>query len=411
MIKYWLWLTTRKGLGVRGAYLVSRHFPSPEAAYFADPKSYESIEGLRNSAPLLDKDLTEPEQILRACYNKGISVLTLQDAAYPQRLLALDDPPLVLYYKGILPDFNGPVIGVVGTRQASLYGMTQARRMGYGLSRCGSVVVSGGARGIDTEALRGALMGGSPVAAVLGCGVDVAYPYENRNLFRDVETHGCLLSEYPPGTKPRPEFFPIRNRIISGLSLGVLVVEAPKKSGALITAQRALDQGRDVFALPVNVGQTTGDGNLELLREGAILVRDPWEVLQEYERQYPRTVENRDCSGWDAGEIRVEEPEEKPEKSARTEKPADKKDIDKEKNRNYIDAKKIMGTLSPDEQRLVTLLEGGPVHIDALSEQMQQPAGCVLALMTMLEVKGHIQRLPGRMFSLALAENFQFEGA
>lgn len=405
MLKYWIWLTTRKGLGTHGVQLVARHFSSPEAAWFADPEEYKSIKGLRNPQALQDKDLKDAETILRICQEKGISVVTMQDAAYPRRLLALDDPPAVLYYKGVLPDLNGPVIGVVGTRHASLYGMKQARRMGYGLSRCGAVVASGGAKGVDTEAMRGALLGGSPVVAVLGCGVDVVYPAENRSLFRDVEKHGCLISEYPPGTGPRSEHFPVRNRIISGLSLGVLVVEAPAKSGALITAERALDQGRDVFALPANVDQPSGDGNLQLLRDGAILVRDPWEILQEYERQFPLAVENRDCSGWDSGAKMDVPEEEKPPVSAPARKSSDKKAIDKAKNRNYIDAEKIMGTLSPEEQQLAALLQAGPVHIDALSEQLQQPAGCVLALMTMLEVKGHIQRLPGRMFSLAWAEN------
>ena len=405
MLKYWIWLTTRKGLGTCSVCQLLRHFASPEAIYHADSKSIETIKGLHNPEALQDKNLKEAEKILRNCQDKGISIVTMQDAAYPRRLLALDDPPAVLYYKGVLPDLNGPVIGVVGTRHASLYGMKQARRMGYGLSHCGAVVASGGAKGVDTEAMRGALLGGSPVVAVLGCGVDVVYPAENRSLFRDVEKHGCLISEYPPGTGPRSEHFPVRNRIISGLSLGVLVVEAPAKSGALITAERALDQGRDVFALPANVDQPSGDGNLQLLRDGAILVRDPWEILQEYERQFPQWVENRDCSGWDSG-AKVDVPEkEKPPVSAPVRKPSDKKAIDKAKNRNYIDAEKIMGTLSPDEQQLAALLQAGPVHIDALSEQLQQPAGCVLALMTMLEVKGHIRRLPGRMFSLAWAEN------
>ncbi len=405
MLKYWIWLTTRKGLGTCSVCQLLRHFASPEAIYHADSKSIETIKGLHNPEALQDKNLREAEKILRDCRNKGISLVTMQDAAYPRRLLALEDPPAVLYYKGVLPDLNGPVIGVVGTRHGSLYGLTQARRMGYGLSRCGAVVVSGGARGVDTEAMRGALLGGSPVAAVLGCGVDVAYPAENRSLFRDVESRGCLISEYPPGTGPRPEHFPVRNRIISGLSLGVLVVEAPAKSGALITAERALDQGRDVFALPANVDQPSGDGNLQLLRDGAILVRDPWEILQEYARQFPETVENRDCSGWDTGAQTVQpEPAETPV-SPQKSKASDKKAIDKEKNRNYIDAKKIMGTLSPEEQQLAALLEAGPVHMDALSEQLQQPAGCVLALMTMLEVKGYIRRLPGQVFSLAWADN------
>lgn len=401
MLKYWLWLATRRGLGPRGAYLTARHFPTPEIAYFADPKEYERIEGLRHPQALLDKDLREPERILRQCYEKGISIVTLQDAAYPPRLKAADDPPVVLYCKGVMPDLGGPVIGVVGTRKASLYGMSQARRMGYGLSRCGGIVVSGGAKGIDTEAMLGALLGGSPVVAVLGCGVDIAYPAENRSLFRDVAEHGCLLSEYPPGTRPRGEFFPIRNRIISGLSLGVLVVEAPERSGALITASRALDQGRDVFALPANVGQAEGGGNLQLLRDGAILVRDAWELLQEYTGLFPDMLQMRDCSGWNSG-YAPKEPESESEPAP---EPIAKKDVDKAPGRNYIDTKNVLQTLQPEEQRLVKLLEQGPIHIDALSEQMEQPAGNVLALLTMLEVRGLIRHLPGRKFSLAEAEN------
>ncbi len=392
MLKYWLWLATRKGLGARGAFLVARYFPSPEAAYFADPKSYENINGLRNAAPLLDKDLTRPEEILRICYEKNIYIITLQDAAYPSRLRATEDPPIVLYCRGVVPDLNGPSVAVVGTRHASLYGMNQARRMGYGLSRCGCTLISGGAKGIDTEAMRGALLGGSPVVAVLGCGVDIAYPRENKSLFQDVAERGCLLSEYPPGTKPLKEHFPVRNRIISGLSLGVLVVEAPERSGALITAHRALDQGRDVFALPANVGQASAEGNLQLLREGAILVRDAWELLQEYAGQFPDTLRLRDQSDWNTGYTPAEEPPQSSEK---------KKSIDKAEIKTYIDAKNKWEELNPEQRRLMQLLQDGSVPVDTLSEAMQQPPGCVLAQLTMLEVKGLIRRLPGGKFSAA----------
>lgn len=383
MLKYWVWLATRKGMGARSACLAVQHFGSPEAVYFADETAYGQISHTRGWESLRDKDLTEAEKILRTCYEKGIFLLTMQDAGYPRRLLAMDDPPVVLYGRGTLPDLNGPVIGVVGTRHASLYGLQQARRMGYGLSRCGSVVVSGGAAGIDTEALYGALTGGSPVVAVLGCGVDVVYPTSNAGLFRDIAANGCLLSEYPPGTQPNSRHFPVRNRIISGLSLGVLVVEAPQKSGALITAQRALDQGRDVFALPANVGQETAGGNLQLLRDGAILVCDPWEVLQEYTGQFASVLQNKNLDGWQAEEAApVSEPVIK-----ETPKP-----------------RKIPEDLTPEQQKLVMLLEPGDVHIDVLSEQMGQSAGAVLALVTVLELRGLVQRLPGRRFSLA-AEN------
>lgn len=383
MLKYWVWLATRKGMGARSAYLTVQHFGTPEKAYFADETAYQQLSHVRGWESLRDKDLTEAEGILRKCYEKNIFLLTMQDAAYPRRLLAMDDPPVVLYGKGTMPDLNGPIIGVVGTRHASLYGLQQARRMGYGLSRCGSIVVSGGAAGIDTEALKGGLTGGSPVVAVLGCGVDVVYPYENAGLFRDIAANGCLLSEYPPETRPNPKHFPVRNRIISGLSLGVLVVEAPQKSGALITAERALNQGRDVFALPANVGQETASGNLQLLRDGAILVRDPWEILQEYTGQFSTAIQNKNVDGWQKTEVisapaPVVQEEPKP--------------------------RKLPKNLSPEQQKLIELLIPGNVHIDVLSEQMQQSAGAILALVTVLELRGLVQRLPGRRFSLA-AEN------
>ena len=393
MLKYWLWLTTRKGLGTRSAWLVAKHFPTAEAAYFAGAEEYASIEGLQNAAPLLDKDLSKPERILRQCYETGVSILTLQDAAYPQRLKATDDPPLVLYYRGTLPDLSGPVVAVVGTRRASVYGMTQARRMGYGLARCGCTVVTGGAKGIDTEAIKGALTGGGPVAVVLGSGVDVVYPAQNRNLFRDVEQNGCLLSEYPPGTEPRAGNFPVRNRILSGLSLGVLVVEAPEKSGALITANRALEQGRDVFTLPANVDVESGSGNLRLLRDGAIPVRDAWDLLQEYAEQYPGILSRQNCGGFRGGDY-VPEPE--PSREI-----LPKKDIDKPKPKAYIDLNEKLESLSRDEQCLAGLLRDGPMHIDAIVERAQMSAGRALASLTLLEVKGIVRRPSARMYELA----------
>ena len=401
MLKYWLWLATRKGLGARGAWLTARHFSSPQEAYAADEWAYRQIPGLRSVEPLLDKDLSLPEQILRQCYEKGISILTVQDAAYPERLMASNDPPVVLYYKGILPDLNGPSIGVVGTRKASVYGLTQSRRMGYGLSRCGCTVISGGAKGIDAEALRGALTGGSPVIAVLGCGVDVVYPYENKALFRSVEQNGCLLSEYPPGTKPYSSHFPVRNRIISGLSLGVLVVEAPEKSGALITADHALEQGRDVFVLPANVGVDSCSGNLKLLRDGGIPVRDAWDILQEYEASYPGILSWQPTGAPAGGELT---PGAEPE-TEHSKVEDQKKDIDKPKPRAYIDLNEVLDTLNQEERALAMLLQDGPKHIDELADRAQTGAGRALAMLTMLEVKGIIQRLSSKVYALKETEN------
>ena len=275
MLEYWLWLSGRRGLGVRGLRALLEQFGTPEAVYCASDAEYPSDIRPDGRTSLADKELAPARQILQQCYRQCIHIVTLQDAVYPQRLKNIDDAPLVLYYQGVLPDFDAePVIAMVGTRRASAYGLLQAKRLGYELGRYGAIVVSGGAAGIDTLALRGAVSSGTPPVAVFACGVDVDYPAANRSLFEDLRTNGCVMSELPPGTPPLPEHFPSRNRILSGLALGSVVVEAPKKSGALITARHALEQGRDVFTLPGNLGNPTCEGNIQLLKEGAILISE-----------------------------------------------------------------------------------------------------------------------------------------
>jgi DNA processing protein len=202
---------------------------------------------------ILDKDTSDAEQILQECDNKGIQLMVYSDNAYPERLRNIADPPAVLYYKGTFPDFDQEAaIGIVGTRRCSAYGMLQSKQFSNLIANSGGIVVSGGARGIDTMALGGALDSLMPVVCVLGCGVDVVYPSSNRGLYEGVLRCGCLISEFPPGTRPYKWNFPKRNRLISGVSNGVLVVEAPERSGALITARLAAEQGRDLFAVPGN---------------------------------------------------------------------------------------------------------------------------------------------------------------
>ena len=285
MLAHWIWLATRPGIGVRSALMLLRAFPNIEALFYAGREDYALVEGAdsRHLEALCDKSLGEANGILGDCAAKGIHVLTYQDAAYPNRLKHIPDPPLTLYYQGTLPDFDAePAVAVVGTRRASAYGCLTARRMGYQIAKCGGLVVSGMAGGVDTLAMKGALLAEQPVVGVLGNGLDVVYPRSNRDLYRDVAWRGCLLSEFPPGTPPIGRNFPRRNRIISGLTCGVVVVEAPARSGALITAQLALDQGRDVFAVPGNVDAACSAGSNGLLREGAIVVQHGWDVMEEY---------------------------------------------------------------------------------------------------------------------------------
>jgi DNA processing protein len=211
----------------------------------------------------------------------GMRIVTAFDEEYPRLLLEIADPPLLLFAVGNLERLRGPAVAVVGSRAATRYGLEVAASLGRGLSEIGVGIVSGLARGVDAAAHRAALPHSGGTVAVLGCGLDVAYPRENEALQREIAERGLLLSEHPPGEEPRPYHFPVRNRIIAGLCAGVVVVEASRRSGSLITARLAADFGRDVFAVPGSVFSETSAGAHELLRDGAILCRGVGDVLVE----------------------------------------------------------------------------------------------------------------------------------
>ena len=408
-LKYWVWLSEVKGLTNRSKLLLLDYFGTPENIYYADEDEYRLVEGIepRQIALLAEKSLENADRILGACSRLGLRLLTMQDADYPMRLRNIFEPPCLLYVKGQLPVIDEEVaVAMVGTRKASPYGIEAAEKIAYGLCKQGAVVISGAAAGVDSASHRGALRAGGKTIAVLGNGLDIVYPAENEWLYRDIAASGALISEYPPGTAAEAWHFPVRNRIISGLSLATIVVEAPEKSGALITARRALEQGRDVFALPANVDSATCAGNLRLLREGAIVAADGWDVLKEYVHLFP-SLAGRRPKTIPMTLSRAEEPRERTESqrivaSERTfPERNDRKDVDKPENRDYIDVHKILDSLSADERAIVEQLTDGPKHIDEIVDGCQLPAGRVLASMTLLEVKGYIRRLPARRFSLA----------
>ena len=282
MLLYWLWLANRPNVsdGVKCALM--RQFSDPQDVYFASEEELRQVPGMTRQAleALKGRDLEEAEKILEDCARLNIQVLTMKDDRYPQRLRGIYDAPVLLYYKGTLPELDRLAsVGVVGTRKPSVYGLQMAQRMGAALASGGALVVSGLAEGIDGAAMLGALNPGVAAVGVLGCGADVVYPKSNRELFLQTECQGCILTEYAPGTPPHGWNFPRRNRIISGLSCGVGVVEAPEKSGALLTARMALDQGRDVFVIPGNVDMPGFVGSNRLLRDGAIAVSTGEDVL------------------------------------------------------------------------------------------------------------------------------------
>ncbi len=405
MLIHWLWLVTRAGLSDRRKLAVLRCFRDPEDVFYAD--DFDGVEELTESEleTLRDKSLTAAKRILAQCTDLGIQILTMGDERYPSRLKNISDPPLVLYYKGILPEFDKqPVIGVVGTRNATIYGCNIARRLGYQIAKCGGLLVSGGAKGIDAMAMSAAMKAGGQAVGVLGCGVDVVYPPANRWLFMELEQYGCLISEFPPETPPAKWTFPKRNRIISGISNGVLVVEAPERSGSLITARQALEQGRDLFVVPGNIDVPNCAGSNQLLRDGATAVSTGWDILSEYQAEYPLIVtQNEETPLLPEQEETLPQVAQKPQvpkKKSVLSRKKDKKVIDKKAQPPYIDVEKSLPALSEEERAIVEQLKMGERLADEVIASSGLPSGRALSLLTMLQMRGVIARLPGNRIAL-----------
>ncbi len=396
MLIHWIWLSRLTGVTTGQKLELLQSFRDPEEIYKADPCAFAAVEGMTPKAvqSLENRDLNDARRILADCGQKSISILTFGDAAYPARLKNIEQPPLVLYYKGCLPDWESvPVIGMVGTRKASPYGLQTAKQLGYQIASCGALVTSGGADGIDTQALEGALLAQKKVVAVLGFGADVVYPAKNKALFERIQKQGCLLTEFVPGTPPNSWNFPQRNRIISGLSAGIVVVEAPERSGALNTARHALDQGRDVYVVPGNVDSVSCAGSNQLLREGAVPVFAGWDAVKEYEGLYPGFVRRADTS---SGEALLKNRPILPN----TEPKPDNKSIDNPvKSRYSVEDNRTLN-LTEDEKAVLSHLTHQPIPVDQIIDAAGLPAGKVLSVLTMLAMKGMVQNHPGKCISL-----------
>ena len=358
-LTYLLWLTTREGLRPETAAALVRRFGTAEAAYFADPGEYELLSlSERLCRSLADKSLERAERILGDCDRLGVTLLTYQDAAYPERLLQLHDFPLVLYVKGRLFRFDEELaVAIVGSRECTPYGVAMAGRLGLELARSGALVLSGLAQGIDAAALKGALQGGGPAVSVLAGGVDVVYPRRNQGLYEDVAAAGAILSENPPGTPPEGWRFPIRNRILSGLSAGVAAVEAAEHSGTLITARLAQD------------------------------------ILVEYVTRFPHKVRQAPSLSREGAEARLEaaaEPAPEP-----VPRPAERNPLPL-RPRSELEA---MG----DEQRAIfALLSGRALVPDEIVGRTEIPARRVNTALTLLQAQGYLNELPGKRFTAAV---------
>ncbi len=357
---YWLALSLTPGLGSILIKRLLERFKSPEAVFHASTGELSGIEGLGEKAAgeirkgpqgkMVEKELSLLEKA-------GGRIITLKDADYPRRLKDIYDPPVLLYVRGEVRKEDELAVAIVGSRKTAPYGRWVTEKIGEDLARHGVTVVSGMARGIDSLAHKGAIQGRGRTIAVLGCGVDVIYPSENKNLFHQIMEHGAILSEFPMGSPPEAGHFPKRNRIISGLSVGVVIVQASAESGSLITAGYALEQGREVFAVPGNVGAEGSRGTNQLIKDGAKLVESSDDILEEILPQWRR--------------------EEGVARQAET--PG--------------------ADLTGEEKILYNLLGETPLHIDAIIRESQLDPGRVSSLLLNLELRGLISQWPGKAFS------------
>lgn len=292
---YWVWLQGALGQGSRKSLALARALGSPAEVYRQrdDEQLLHGLELLseRERKALRAYPLEAARRVLEDCEHDGLQVVTPQSPSYPERLREIPNPPVALYVKGRLPRVDEEVmIAIVGTRKATGYGQEAAKRLSMRLSRAGAVIVSGGALGVDSKAHTGALLAQGTTVAVLGCGIGYPYLEDSRPMREEIARHGALVSEYPPGTPPGKSTFPCRNRLIAGLCLGTVVVEAGERSGSLITARLASEQGRDVFAIPGNVMSRSYTGTNRLLRDGAKPVYSALDVLEEYQSLFPHKL-------------------------------------------------------------------------------------------------------------------------
>jgi DNA processing protein len=355
----WLALHLVPGLGNMAFKKLLDRFGDPAEVFRAAPKDLAQVEGLRKQVAqgiAQQRFSQDPQSVLRDLEKLEARMVVFSDPDYPEPLREIHDPPMVLYAKGLDIPAKTTFVAVVGSRNSTPYGVKTAENLAQGLARRGLGIVSGLARGIDSAAHWGCVEGRSFSVGVLGTGIDVVYPPSNKKLFDVMNEKGAVITEFPLKTPPEPKNFPIRNRLISGLSRGVIVVEATMKSGSLITASVALEQGREVFAVPGSVHSFKSKGCHFLLKQGAKLVENADDVLDELGLNYSY---------------------------------ADKKD-------SYTEPP--LPPLEDNEKKVYDLLGDYPVHIDDIAREGNMEPGTASAVLMRMELKGIVRQLPGKLF-------------
>lgn len=357
-IQYWIGLSYVPEVGPLLSKRLLASFGSPKDIFRADLNDLLSVEGMTRERAVNIREFSQwdvTEKALKRMQDSDITVIGYDDSRYPEPLRQMADAPVVLYIRGDYQPDDRFALAIVGSRRLSEYGEGVTLRIANELSRAGFTIISGMARGIDTLAHRSTLAAGGRTIAVFGSGPDICYPAENRGLMQKIISSGCVLSEFAPGTEPRKEHFPRRNRLISGLSLGVLVIEATAKSGALITAQYALEQNKEVFAVPGRITSKNSEGTNRLIKQGARIVLDTEDIIEELAPMLKGFITRRDD---------------------------------------------VKQAISKEESRLCDMLTREPKHIDSLARETGMPSHEILNTLLSLELKGIARQSQGKRFSL-----------
>lgn len=388
-IRYWVWLSLALGFDNRKIKSIYECGYYSDMSLFYNGREFE----WRLLGMFTEKDidrmntvsLNDAHRVISKCDNLGYRIIPIDDPYYPNCLKNISTPPAVLYVKGTLPKVDNLLsIAVVGTRNATSYGKKVAYSISYNLSKSGVTIVSGGALGVDSSAHTGALNANGSTICVLGCGIDYPYLMQNSGMREAISKTGCLLSEYPPETEPLPHHFVSRNRIISALSKGILVVEAGKKSGALITAKRGEEENRDIFAVMGNINSVQSTGSNQLIKDGAVPVTTYLDIL-EYYNEY-NNLEVYEDDEYDIPDSKI------------VKIPAKKSREKSEKE--FIKGHRYDVDLDEVSQRVYHTIGNTPIHIDEIAVKCNMPVFKLSGIITSLEMKNLIETLPGRQYKI-----------
>ena len=422
---YWIWLSQRLGHGSSVLPDLVARFSSAYEIYRATDEEIMGFDtdGREDLSSLTDKNLDDAHRVAEYCFTHKIGTLVYDSPEYPSMLRNIQSPPAVLYYRGRLPEFEKrPCIAVVGTRKMSEYGRDSAYKIAYELSASGAITVSGMALGVDAMVACGSLSAGKPTVAVLGCGVDRVYPAKHRILMEKIIKKGCVISEYAPGTEPVGSNFPVRNRIISGLCKGTLVIEADEFSGALITAKNAILQGRDIFALPGNVNSPNSRGPNNLIMEGARPVTCANDILRIYRGMYGIIIKitneglgsrsdfrpscAKSCGlGYAVNDVMPAPTNGAQAVSYEEPKPVQEKKeegtvhAESEKKPDRAEENPALAALDEQTRAVYNALgDGSGKRVEALAAT-GIPVGRIMASLTMLEISGLVEQKPGGAYA------------